>query len=47
MFLEPAADTGRTNVPDPYYGDMQDYELALDLIERGARAWLDRLRTGS
>ena len=46
MFLELTPDTGRTNVPDPYYGGMEDYELALDLIERGARAWLDRLRAG-
>jgi protein-tyrosine phosphatase len=31
------------DVPDPYYGDVSDYENALDLIERGCRGLLDRL----
>lgn len=44
MFLEPVDIDGRTEVPDPYYGDMTDYELALDLIEPACAAWLDRLR---
>jgi len=25
------------DIPDPYYGDLPDYELALDLIEEAAR----------
>jgi protein-tyrosine phosphatase len=25
------------DVPDPYYGELPDYELALDMIEEGAR----------
>ena len=36
MFLEfsdPPAD--REDVPDPYYGDLADYDYALDLIEPG------------
>ncbi len=38
LFLEfLAADDPRfgDDVPDPYYGGMADYELSLDLIERG------------
>lgn len=31
---------GRTSVPDPYYGDGEDFELALDLIEDGCRGLL-------
>lgn len=31
---------GRTRVPDPYYGDGEDFELALDLIEDGCRGLL-------
>ncbi len=42
MFLE-AADAGRGDVPDPYYGGREDYEYALDLIEAGCRGWLARL----
>jgi protein-tyrosine phosphatase len=31
---------GRTSVPDPYYGDGEDFELALDLIEDGCSGML-------
>lgn len=34
---------GRTSVPDPYYGDGEDFELALDLIEDGCKGLLARL----
>lgn len=33
----------RTSVPDPYYGDGEDFELALDLIEDGCKGLLARL----
>jgi protein-tyrosine phosphatase len=33
----------RKDVPDPYYGDEQDFELMMDLIEKGCSAMLDRL----
>ena len=33
-----------TEVPDPYYGAAADFEHALDLIEAGARGWIERLR---
>lgn len=29
-------------VPDPYYGDMQDFEHALDLIESMADSWINK-----
>lgn len=44
MFLELSPDTGRVSVPDPYFGDMADYERALDLIETGTAAWFDHIR---
>lgn len=28
------------NVPDPYYGDMQDFRSAYDLILAGAQEWI-------
>lgn len=32
------------DVPDPYYGDMSDYEISLDLIELGTPNLIDSLR---
>ncbi len=32
------------DVPDPYYGGMADYELSLDLIERGLPGLIEALR---
>ncbi len=32
------------DVPDPYYGDPEHFEQALDLIEAGARTLLEELR---
>ncbi len=32
------------DVPDPYYGDVSDYELSLDLIERGTPALIEALK---
>jgi len=40
LFLEFAPGTGRQDVPDPYYGGSEGYELALDLIEAGCRGIL-------
>ena len=34
---------GKTSVPDPYYGDGDDFELALDLIEDGCSGLLDKM----
>ena len=30
-------------VPDPYYGGTEDFELVLDMAEEGAREWIARL----
>ena len=35
---------GGREVPDPYYGDARDYDLALDLIERGVAGLLRSLQ---
>ena len=32
-------------VPDPYYGGEEGFEVVLDLLEAGARTWLQRIRT--
>lgn len=45
MFLEVVDLDGRTEVPDPYYGDLSDYELAYGLIEPACEAWLDRVKS--
>ena len=43
-FLDFAPDAGRQDVPDPYHGGPEDYELALDLIEAGCRGIVAMLR---
>ncbi|MGI2092356.1 low molecular weight protein-tyrosine-phosphatase [Shewanella oncorhynchi] len=37
------ADTQITEVPDPYYGGAQGFELVLDLLEQSMEALLDQL----
>jgi protein-tyrosine phosphatase len=37
LFLQYAPQTGRTEVPDPYYGEDADFELVLDLCTVAAR----------
>lgn len=44
MFLSAAPDCGATDVPDPFYGTMEGFERALDLIEVGAKAWFERVK---
>jgi protein-tyrosine phosphatase len=44
MFLDTAPQFGRMDVPDPYEGDACDFDYAMDLIEAGARGWLNRIR---
>ena len=43
LFLDYAPETGVTEVPDPYYGAVEDFERVLDLCEAGARAMLATL----
>uniref|UniRef100_UPI004047C516 low molecular weight protein-tyrosine-phosphatase n=1 Tax=Shewanella baltica TaxID=62322 RepID=UPI004047C516 len=40
------ADTQVTEVPDPYYGGDQGFELVLDLLEQSMDALLDKLASG-
>jgi protein-tyrosine phosphatase len=42
MFLEASAQWKGEDVPDPYYGGVQDFELVLDMVEEAAARWLDR-----
>lgn len=44
MFLDTAPQFGRVDVPDPYRGGVHDFEYVMDLIEAGARGWLNRIR---
>ena len=43
LFLDYAPELGVDEVPDPYYGGIEDFERVLDLCESGARALLRRL----
>ena len=43
-FLSPDDPQFGRDVPDPYYGDMSDYELSLDLIERGTPGLIEALK---
>ena len=44
LFQDFATEAGPRDVPDPYYGGIADYDLALDLIEPGAAALLEVLK---
>ena len=44
LFLEFAPHLGRSDVPDPYYGGMNGFELVLDLIEDASIGRLEQLR---
>ncbi len=43
LFLEFAPDLGLSEVPDPYYGGLADYDYALDLIEPGVAGLIEVL----
>lgn len=42
LFSEQDATYQHQKVPDPYYGDMADFEQALDLIESMADSWINK-----
>ncbi len=44
LLLEFAPQTGRTDVPDPYYGGSNGFEHVLDLVEEAAVGVLEHLR---
>ena len=37
-------ETGLSDVPDPYYGALSDFDLALELIEKGIEGLVERLQ---
>jgi protein-tyrosine phosphatase len=41
LFLSYAPETGRTEVPDPYYGSAEGFEVVLDLCEAAAAGLID------
>ena len=43
LFLEFAGESLRADVPDPYYGGTEGFELVLDLLESASRRLLHRL----
>jgi len=46
LFLEFAPDSGFDEVPDPYYGGVEEFERVLDLCEAASRGLMLRLRNG-
>ncbi len=46
LFLDYAADSGRREVPDPYYGGPIGFERVLDLIEEAVDGLIDELLDG-
>jgi protein-tyrosine phosphatase len=47
LFLDFAPQTGRSEVPDPYYGGDADFELVLDLCAAASRGLLVALQEGA
>ena len=43
MFLEASGRWKGEDVPDPYYGGVEDFERVLDMVEEAAERWLDRI----
>jgi protein-tyrosine phosphatase len=35
---------GNLEVPDPYYGDLNDFETVYQMVERSCQGWLERLK---
>jgi len=47
MFLEFTPNAGTTQVPDPYYGDPDDYDIAFELIEQACASLCASLQAKS
>ena len=43
LFLDASARWKGEDVPDPYYGGVEDFEHVLDMVEEAAERWLDRI----
>jgi protein-tyrosine phosphatase len=46
LFLDASDRWKGEDVPDPYYGGPEDFELVLDMVEEAAERWLDRIGPG-
>ncbi|MGZ5032828.1 MAG: low molecular weight protein-tyrosine-phosphatase [Usitatibacter sp.] len=44
MFLEVSARWKGEDVPDPYYGGVEEFERVLDMVEEAAEHWLDLIQ---
>lgn len=44
LFLEALGDNGTTEVPDPYWGDMSDFEKVFQLLDKGCNAIKNQLQ---
>lgn len=42
LFLDASAKWKGEDVPDPYYGGVEGFELVLDMLEEAGERWLDR-----
>lgn len=42
LFLDASARWKSEDVPDPYYGGADGFDLVLDMVEEAAERWLDR-----
>lgn len=47
LFLENAIDRKNSEVPDPYWGDMNDFENVFQLLDKGCDAILNQLKTNN
>jgi protein-tyrosine phosphatase len=47
LFLDASDKWTGEDVPDPYYGGPEDFELVLDMVEEAADGWLDRIGPGN
>jgi protein-tyrosine phosphatase len=45
LFLEESSQWRGEDVPDPYYGGPEDFELVLDMVEEASERWLDRIES--
>ena len=43
MFLDASSRWKGQEVPDPYYGGPEGFDLVLDMVEEAAERWLDRI----
>jgi len=46
LFMDYAPELGVAEVPDPYLGDAEDFNLVLDLVEAAARGLIAELQQG-